>query len=149
MDIAPFRHRHEWPLQLTVGFNVHHATRSRKLLDFLHGISQSVDYGRILHLETQLANAVIEKMKSDGVYIPPMMVQGMFIYSAIDNADFNEDTPDGKGTLQGTVTAIFQRKATESEGLSINIDHVSDRALEPLPVTEVVPCVIDTRNKPT
>ena len=59
MEVAPFRHRHEWPLQLAVGLTLHHATRSRKLIDFLHGICQSVDYRRILRLETKLANSVI------------------------------------------------------------------------------------------
>ena len=132
MEVAPFRHRHEWPLQLADSLTLHHATRSRKLIDFLHGICQSVDYRRILRLETQLANAVIEKMKRDGVYIPPMMVQGKFIYFAIDNTDFSEDTPDGKRTLHGTVTAIFQRKAKESEELSISLDYLSDNALESL-----------------
>ena len=91
-----------------------------------------------------MANAVIEKMKRDGVYIPPMMVQGKFIYFAIDNTDFSEDTPDGKRTLHGTVTAIFQRKAKESEELSISVDYLSDNALQSLPVTEVVPYVMDT-----
>ena len=54
MEVSPFRH--EWPLQLAVDLTLHHTTRSRKLIDFLHGICQSVDYHRILSLETQLAN---------------------------------------------------------------------------------------------
>ena len=144
----PFRHRHEWHLHPAVGLTLHHTTPNRKLIDFLHGICQSVDYRRILRLETQLANAVIEKMKRDGVYIPPMMVQSKFIYFAIENTGFSEDTPDGKRTLHGTVTAISQRKAKESEELPISLDNFSDNALESLPVTEVVPCVMDTKNKP-
>ena len=83
-----------------------------------------------------------------GYIIPSMMVLGKFIYFAIDNLDFSEDTPDGKRTLHGTVTAISQRKAKKSEELPISLDHFSDNALESLLVTEVIPCVMDTKYKP-
>ena len=55
---APFCHRLEWPQLLSVGIAVHQSTRNKKLLEFLHGFGLSVDYTRILRLETQLANAV-------------------------------------------------------------------------------------------
>ncbi len=44
-------------------------TRSKKVLKFLHGFRLSVDYTRILRLETQLANAVIEETQEQGAYL--------------------------------------------------------------------------------
>ena len=80
MQATSFRHKFEWSLQLAVGLTIHNAMHSKKILDFLHGILLYVDYSRVIHLETQLANAVINKMKNDEVYVPPMMVQGYFVY---------------------------------------------------------------------
>lgn len=70
----------------------------------------SVDYNRILRVETQIEKAVLQHIaSSNGIYLPPGIVIGRFIFFAIDNTDFKEDTPDGKGTLHGTVMAIYQR----------------------------------------
>ena len=58
-----------------------------------------------MHLETSLANAVIDQMRQcNGIYIPP----GIIPFYAADNTDFNEDTPDGKGTLHGTIIVVYQ-----------------------------------------
>ena len=35
----------------------------------------------------------------------------MFVFFAVDNSDFNVDTPDGKRTLHATACALFQRQA--------------------------------------
>jgi len=57
----------------------------------------SVDYRRILCLENHLANQVIQRMHTnDGAFIPRDFVKGRFIFFAIDNSDFSEDTADGK-----------------------------------------------------
>ena len=107
---APFRHHLEWSQLLAVGIAVHQPTRSRKLVHFLHGFGLSVDYSRILRLETQLANSVIESTREEGAHLPTNMRKGTFILFAVDNSDFNEDTPDGKCTLHATATAIYQRQ---------------------------------------
>ena len=77
---------------------MHQSTRSKKLVDFLHGFGLSVDYSRILRLETQLANSVIESTREEGVHLPTNLRKGTFIFFAVDNSDFNEDTPDRKRT---------------------------------------------------
>ena len=107
---SPFRHRLEWPQLLAVGIAVHQATRSKKLLELLHDFGLSVDYSRILRLETHLANSVIEANRAQGAYLPSTMHIGTFIFFAADNSDFNEDTPDGKRTLHATATALYQRR---------------------------------------
>ncbi len=110
---APFRHRLEWPQSLAVGIAVHQSTRSQKLVQFLHSFGLSVDYSRILRLETQLASSVIEANTAQGGYLPSTMKKGAFIFFAIDNSDFNEDTPDGKRTHHATATALSTDWSTE------------------------------------
>ena len=93
--------------QLAVGIAIHQATRSRNLQDGMNGFDLCVDYSRILRLETQIASAVISHTLQGGVYISEFVVPGRFIYFAIDNSDFNEDTPDGIRTLHATATALY------------------------------------------
>ena len=61
-------------------------------------------------METALANAVVENTKQcQGLYVPPLLKNGTFMFFASDNTDFAADTADGKGTTYGTVTAIYQK----------------------------------------
>ena len=61
-------------------------------------------------METALANAVVESTRRlDGLYVPPFLQKGTFVFSAVDNTDFAEDTADGKGTIHGTITAVYQK----------------------------------------
>ena len=46
--------------------------------------------------------------QNGGFYIPPDVVIGRCMFFAINNVDFSEDTPNGKGTLHGTAMAIYQ-----------------------------------------
>ena len=125
---APFCHCLEWPQPLPVGIAVHQSTRSKKLLEFLHGFGLSV--------ETQLANAVIEATQEQGAYLPATMCKGTFIFFAIDNTDFNEDTPDGKRTLHATATALHQHKKKtlidpqNTRKLRLNGQKARDRSLK-------------------
>ncbi len=142
---APFRHQLEWPQPLAVGIAVHQSTRSKKLLEFLHGFGLSVDYSRILRLETQLANAVIEETEKQGAYLPATMRKGSFIFFAIDNSDFNEDTPDGKRTLHATATALYQRKESSADPqstrkLRLHDQKARDRSLKNLTDPDFIRC---------
>ena len=91
------RHSNEWPLQLGVGLTVHATFCSKELIAYLHGLGLSVDYKCIISIETQLANqAVVSMYENDGVFVPRSFVPGRHIFFAVDNCDFQEDTPDGK-----------------------------------------------------
>ena len=103
------RHVNEWPMQLAVGLSVHQATRSRSLLEILNGFGVSVDYFRILRLETQIAEEICNQVAVEGVYIPPFIQQGRFVFFAVDNSDFSEDTQDGKRTTHATATVVYQQ----------------------------------------
>ena len=151
---APFRHRLEWPQQLAVAIAVHQSTRSKKLLDFLHGFGLSVDYSRILRLETQLANSVIESKTEQGAYFPRTMRIGTFVFFALENSDFNEDTPDGKRTLHATACALYQRRdhapsTDEHRTLTLHDRKARDRSLKVLTAPDFVPCQAPNKQSAT
>lgn len=78
-------------LQVAVGLTVHGTTRSKTMVERLHGLGFSIDYPRVLQLETQIASSVLENMKvNSGIYIPPDVIHGRFIHCAADNLDFTE-----------------------------------------------------------
>ena len=54
-----FRHHREYPLQVGVGLLAHQQMRSKSVIDVLHELGVSVNYARILLIETQLAQAVL------------------------------------------------------------------------------------------
>jgi hypothetical protein len=100
----------EMPQQLTVGLAIHQAIRSKVIVNLLHGFGMSVEYNRLLRVESQIEENVLQRMENDGgVYLPPDIVKGRHTFFAIDNVDFAEDTHDGKRTLHGTAMAIYQK----------------------------------------
>ena len=76
---------------------------------------------------------------------------GVLSFSAVDNVDFSEDTPDGKRTLHGTPMAIYQQykdgdvtkplKFTEAT-LTSSLTQI------PRTVTELLPCHVAGNVKP-
>ena len=104
------------PEQLAEGLAVHQALRSKEIVNMLHGFRMSVEYNRLLRVESQIEAHVLQRMEQcGGVYLPPDIVKGRHVFFAIDNADFAEDTCDGKCTLHGTATAIYQRTEPDDE----------------------------------
>ena len=87
-----FRHQREYLLQAGVGVLAHQQFRSRSLTDLLHKLGVSVDCSHILRIETQLAEAVLRHSVDHGIYVPPALAKGQFIYFAVDNFDFSQDT---------------------------------------------------------
>ena len=77
-----FRHQREYLLQAGVGVLAHQQFRSRSLTDLLHKLGVSVDYSHILRIETQLAEAVLRHSVDHGIYVPPALAKGQFIYFA-------------------------------------------------------------------
>ncbi|KAK5903111.1 hypothetical protein CgunFtcFv8_006920 [Champsocephalus gunnari] len=79
-------------------------------MNLLNAHGYSVSHGRALLMETALANAVVENTRAhQGLYVPPFLRKGTFVFFAADNTDFAEDTRDGKGTTHGTITAVYQK----------------------------------------
>ena len=84
------------------------------MTDVLHKLGVSVDYMCILRIEIQLAQAVLSHSDDNSIYIPPALTKGQFIYFAVDNSDFSEDTLEGENTLQATAMAIFKRQTVNA-----------------------------------
>ena len=150
-DEKTFRHQHEYPLQVGVGLLSHQQMRSRSMIDVLHQLGVSVDYARILSIETQLAMAVLHNSSAHDIYIPPELSKGKFIFFSVDNSDFSEDTSDGKNTQHATAMVVFQRKTCDVPQVSLDTDTVSkDKSLPSasIPQTEVLQCYVPKGTQP-
>ncbi|KAJ8364290.1 hypothetical protein SKAU_G00131210 [Synaphobranchus kaupii] len=120
-DSANFRHQHarENAQVLGLALTVHHDTRNKTLMGLLNTQGYCVSYDRTQLLETALANAVVENTKQvQGLYVPPFLKKGTFVFFTADNTDFAEDTADGKGTTHGTIVAVYQKADAPGEPIA-------------------------------
>lgn len=98
------------PQQLAVGLALRQSIRSKEIINMLHSFGMNVEYNRLLRIEAQIGQSVLEHMNQHGrMYLPENSVKNRHLFFAIDNVDFAEDTHDGKHTLQGTAIAIYQK----------------------------------------
>ena len=138
-----FLHQREYPLQVGVGLLAHQQMRSKSVIDVLHELGVSVNYARILRIETQLAQAVLSNSSENNIFIPPELCKGQFFCVCVDNSDFSEDTPDGKNTLHATAMVVFQRKRTKDHETILEIDATMRTKSLPqksTPDTEILQC---------
>ena len=145
----PFRHQRENPSQVGVGVLAHQQFQSRSLTDLLHKLGVSVDYTRILRIETQLAEA--RNSADRGIYVSPALARGQFIYFAVDNSDFSGDTPEGKNTLHATAMAVFQRKTDYSPEITLDLSkNAKSKSLPSSSIlaTELLPCYVPANTQP-
>ena len=93
-----------------LGLYVHQKTRSKNLCNFLSDLNLSVNYDKVCNIKSNLAKSVIKRTKENGgIYKPSSILEGNPVFLAIDNSDLQVDTPDGKGQLHATATAIYQQ----------------------------------------
>ena len=124
----------ENPQALGLALAIHHDTRNEKLIDLLHAHNYCASYNRTMLFQTAVANAIVENTKQfGGLYVPPFLKKGTFVFFAIDNTDFAEDTVDGKGTTHGTVTAVYQKANAPGEVIapSLEIQEVKTQSVQP------------------
>ena len=106
----------EMPQQLAVGLAVHQSVKSKELVNLLRGFGMSVEYNRLLRVESQIEASVLKRMEhNDRLFLPPDIVNGRHVFFAIDNVDFAEDTYDGHSTLHGTAMAIYHKCLVDDE----------------------------------
>ena len=138
-----FRHQCKHPLQVGVGLLAHQQMRSKSVIDVLHELGVSVNYARILRIETKLAQAVLSNSSENNIFIPPKLCKGQFFCVCVDNSNFSEDTPDGKNTLHATAMVVFQRKRTKDHETILEIDattRTKSLPQESIPDTEILQC---------
>lgn len=71
----------EMPQQLAVGLAVHQLTRSKELVNMLHGFGMAVEYNRLMRVEAQIEATVLKRMEENGgVYLPPDIVKGRHVF---------------------------------------------------------------------
>ena len=86
---------------------IYNHTRSKHIINLLSGMSLTINYDKILKIETNIAEVIVKKMKdSAGVYVSPSIQKECPIYFAVDNCDFQNDIPDGKHGFHGTVQTV-------------------------------------------
>lgn len=83
----------------------------------------------------------------------PSLIRGRFVFFVIDNSDFNEDTPDGKSTLQSTATAVVQQQHSgDQPAIDLNLESTLPSAKyltnPPHYTTQLDPCSIKGNPKP-
>ena len=106
----------EMPQQLAVGLAIHQLTRSKELVNMLHGFGMAVEYNRVMRVEAQIEASVLKRMEENGsLCLPPVIVKGRHVFFAIDNIDFAEDMYDGRNTLHGMAMAIYQKCHPDDE----------------------------------
>jgi hypothetical protein len=97
------------PKHIGLGTTIHHATRSKYLVDLVHAAGHCVSYECVQKIDTSIAKSELERYKSNNnVVVPPNLVHGDFIQFAADNINILEETLDGKGQFNGTQCAAFQ-----------------------------------------
>lgn len=102
----------ETPNSVGLGMYIYQKTRSKELVDNLSKANTSINYKKCTSFQNQIANHVCQAMdENNGCYVPPMidMNSGEHPFFAIDNTDFENDTPDGKGEFHGTGMIVCQR----------------------------------------
>ena len=71
----------EIPQQLAVGLAAHQAIGSKKIVNILNGFGMSCEYIKLLRIESQIKNTVLERMQANGgVYLPPDIVKGRHVF---------------------------------------------------------------------
>ena len=121
------------------------------MIDVVHELGVSVDYTRILRIETQLVQAVLSNSSEHNIFITPQLSKGQFIIFSADNSDFSEDTPDGKDTLHATAMVVFQRKPTNEHEIVLDIDvtaKTKSLPQESIPETEIFQCHVPKSVQP-
>ena len=108
----------ETPFAVSLCLHVHKETRSKKIINCLSDLGFSIDYDRVMKIENETANSVTDIInKNNGVYVPHTILKDKAIHFAIDNTDFHNGTPDGKGEFHSTGQIYFRRQIEKQKHL--------------------------------
>ena len=83
---------------------IHKKTKSKGIENILANLNLSIHYEKALTIETDIANALVQRaLKNNSVYVPLSIQAGLPVYFAVDNCDLKNDTVDGKNEFHGKV----------------------------------------------
>ena len=137
-----FHDRTETSFSVELGLMFYKHTRS-KHINLLLDMNLTIDYDKNLKIETNIADAIVKKMEDiDGVYLPPSIQKKCPIYFAVDNCNFQNDTPDG------TVQVVYQNSTNPLESKSLKVERNENNIvdLNPFPAKEVIPKPLPTKH---
>ena len=118
------------PFAVGLGLHIHKETRSKKIIDCLSELCLTINYDKVMKIETEIANAATKIIRdNDGVFIPPTVTKGTRIHFAIDNTDFHNDTPDGKLEFHGTGQILFQKRSNQEKDTKLKIERSSSSTI--------------------
>ena len=101
---------------------IYKRTRSTHIINLISDMNLTINYDKILKIETNITEAIVKKMEdSDGVYVPPSIQKECPIYFAVDHCDFQNGTPDGKHDFHGTVQTVYQNSTNPFKSKSLKI----------------------------
>ena len=102
----------ETPFSNGLGLLIHKKTRSKDIANILASLTLSINYKKVLRIEADIANAVIQRaLENNGVYVPPSIQAGLPAYFVVDNCNFKTDTANGKNEFHGTAQIVYQQSS--------------------------------------
>ena len=85
--------------------------RSAKMVYLLSMIGVSVNYDKVLKIESAIDTTVVQPMAGNGgFYVRPDLTPKKFTHITADNLDFCEDTSHGRRTLHATIMEGYQSR---------------------------------------
>ena len=74
-----FYNKKETPFSVSLGLLIHKKIRSKDIVNILANLNLLIDYEKVLRIETDIANAVVQRaLKNIGVSVPPSIQAGLF-----------------------------------------------------------------------
>lgn len=95
--------RKNTPKQIGTGLLIHHATRSKKIINYLNATGDSISHNTVNCILTSTAESQIAKFVSnENTFIPDSLSPDKFVLFAAHNLDIMAETLDSRGTFRVT-----------------------------------------------
>ena len=75
----------------------------------------------MLHISTDLANAVTSGFKNEGAVCPPKLCKTLFTTAGVDNIDHNPTSTTSTDSFHGTVISLAQHSTQDNKGVDRRI----------------------------
>ena len=100
--------RQKMPKQIGLGMTLRHLKGSKQITTLLNRIGHCSSYDDVEVADTSLALEVIAQSEDKDAVLPSNIVPGIFVHTAADNNDINEQTFDGRQTTHSPTLVLYQ-----------------------------------------
>ena len=87
------------PASVWIAETIHDIAKSKKLIEILHRLGICVHYKEVLHIDTGIAEKIIDKAGENRVPVSDTINSSDIIHGAMDNFDHDENTLSGKKVI--------------------------------------------------